>query len=77
MQNSYLHSPQLLIGTLFILIFGGALYFVFVADIELEGHLKDIAFILIGVLATNTTQVINYFFGSSSGSKEKTAKLNV
>ena len=70
-----MHNSQLIIGTIFILIFGAALYIVFVEQIALSGNLERIAFILIGVLATNTTQVINYFFGSSSGSKEKTAQL--
>jgi hypothetical protein len=67
--------PQLTIGILFILIFGGSLYVVFVMQVLLDDVLERIAFILIGVLSTNVTTIINYFFGSSAGSKTKDMKI--
>ena len=33
---------------------------------------KDIVNIIVGVLAANLTTVVNFYFGSSSGSEEKT-----
>jgi hypothetical protein len=34
-----------------------------------------IATVLLGILAAGITQILNFFYGSSSGSKEKTAIL--
>lgn len=75
-MNNTKHGPQLLIGVLFILIFAASLYVVFVMQVQLDDVLEKIAFTLIGVLATNTTTIINFFFGSSAGSKEKTSALS-
>jgi flagellar basal body-associated protein FliL len=38
--------------------------------------LKDILIYILGALTTVATQVVSYFFGSSSGSAEKTKALN-
>jgi len=39
-----------------------------------EGN--EVLYVLIGALGSKTTQIYNYFFGSSSGSKDKTALMS-
>lgn len=36
---------------------------------------RELALVLLGALSTKSTQIVTYFFGSSAGSKEKTALL--
>lgn len=40
-------------------------------DIRLADGLREVLYIMLGVLGTQTTQVYNYYFGSSSGSAQK------
>ena len=75
-MNFSLHIPQVIIGILFVGIFAATLYIVLVIQPVVDDALENVTMILVGVLATNTTAIVNYFFGSSSGSKEKTAKMN-
>jgi len=37
---------------------------------------KDIVIYILGALTTVATQVVSYYFGSSSGSKDKSNALN-
>lgn len=41
-----------------------------------ESPMKDIVIYILGALTTVATQVVSYFFGSSSGSADKTKALN-
>ena len=61
------------LGFAIILGFFGALSFVFFVGLPDAG--SEIVLIMIGVLGTMTTQVANYFFGSSVGSKTKEATI--
>lgn len=65
-------TPQFWLSLLFIAGFLGILYVVFMGDIDLEGTMKDAAVMLLGILSAGITQIMNFWFGSSSGSKEKT-----
>ena len=62
----------------FIVTFGflGALVAFFFAGLELSATVKDPLLILIGVLGASFKDVMQYFFGSSRGSKEKTRLMN-
>jgi uncharacterized membrane protein YeaQ/YmgE (transglycosylase-associated protein family) len=51
------------------IMFGGALYFVLARSIPFDERQATIANILLGVLGAAQMQVINYWLGSSSGSK--------
>ena len=44
---------------------------------DIEGEANNILYMLLGVLATCFAKVNSYFFGSSQGSKDKTAMLAV
>ena len=67
--------PQAIISSIFITGFIAVLYALFSGTIELSGSVRDIAGILLGILSSGIAQIMNFFFGSSAGSKEKTAKL--
>ncbi|MDX1351557.1 MAG: hypothetical protein R3254_00995 [Thiomicrorhabdus sp.] len=67
--------PQIILSTIFILGFVFVLYLVFTGDVDLNGTMKDVAIFLLGILSAGIAQIMNFFFGSSSGSKEKSAKL--
>ena len=40
-----------------------------------EGKTYEIALFLLGVLSSSLVSVLNYYFGSSTGSKEKSQEL--
>lgn len=67
--------PQVIISSIFIMGFIGVLYLVFSGKTTLEGTMKETAIYVLGILSAGVTQVMNFFFGSSSGSKEKTGLL--
>lgn len=64
--------PQAIISAVFIIGFIIVLYMVFKGDVNIEGTMKDAALFLLGILSAGITQIMNFFFGSSSGSKQKT-----
>lgn len=67
--------PQLILGSIITLGFFGMAGIVFFVDIPPDK--KDIVLFMFGVLATAWTGgVVGFFFGSSHGSKEKSAAFN-
>lgn len=68
-------KPQATIATVFIIGFIVTLYGVFSGEVDLTPQQAQMANILIGILSAGIMQIMNFFFGSSSGSKEKTAQL--
>lgn len=62
-------TPTVL-GLAIIVGFFGVLAYLFRFGLPLEGG--EVLMIMVGALATMVSQVCNYFFGSSSGSKAKT-----
>lgn len=58
-----------LVSILVTVMFGGALYLVLAQPLALDERQATVANILLGVLGAAMTQVINYWLGSSSGSK--------
>lgn len=68
--------PQMIISVIFILAFSAIMYVTFTGMSTLQGQQATIANILLGILSAGVVQVMNFWFGSSSGSKEKdTPKL--
>lgn len=65
-------APVLAIATVvgFFSILFALLYAAFEGK-QLADGLKEVLYIMLGVLGTQTTQVYNYYFGSSSGSAQK------
>lgn len=58
-----------IVSVLVTIMFGGALYLVLAGSLSLDERSATIANILLGVLGAAQMQVINYWLGSSSGSK--------
>lgn len=69
--------PQMVISSIFILAFSVICYVVFSGMAKLEGESKDVIVYLLGILSAGVTQIMNFWFGSSMGSKEKTQSLKM
>lgn len=61
---------RMIVGSLLIICSGAVYYFVISGSCSLEW--KDIVNIIVGALVANLTTVVQYYFGSSQGSKLKT-----
>jgi len=68
-QGSVMAWGAAIVSTLVTVMFGGALYLVLAGSLALDERAATIANILLGVLGAAQMQVINYWLGSSSGSK--------
>lgn len=67
--------PQMVLSTIYVIAFASILVIVFTGQIVLTDQQADIANVLLGILSAGLLQIMNFFFGSSSGSKAKTDKL--
>jgi len=68
--------PQMIISTIFVATFALIMYTVFNTTLDMTETQKAMTNILLGILSAGIIQVMNFWFGSSSGSKEKdTPKL--
>lgn len=63
--------PQIIIGTVFICGFIYVLVLVFRGDVTIPEEQREMVIYLLGILSGGMGQVMNFFFGSSSGSKDK------
>jgi len=70
-------QPMLAIG---VIVLTFILYMIVIYGSTKDGFLKegtkDIVIYILGALTTVATQVVSYYFGSSSGSKDKSNALN-
>ncbi len=69
--------PQILISTVFIIIFGLIMENVFNSVSAFSETQKNIIMYMLGILSAGIIQIMNFWFGSSSGSKEKTARMTL
>ena len=69
--------PQVILSTLFIVGYFSLMYLFFTSDLvnQLNDFAKGQLGIMIGVLTAAIAQIMNFWFGSSSGSKQKTEAL--
>jgi len=70
-------QPQVILSTIYVVGFMALLWVVFGGGVELKTNEAQIANLLLGILAAGMTQVMNFWFGSSVGSKEKTEALRL
>lgn len=63
--------PQIILSTLYTLGYFVVMYQFVTGDIVIQPESTTAFNILLGVLTAAQTQIMNFFFGSSSGSKEK------
>ena len=67
--------PQMILATIYVIAFAAILITVMTGRIELSGTQLTMANMLIGILSAGLIQIMNFFFGSSAGSKQKTPLL--
>lgn len=68
-------KPQMILSTVFILGYFVVLSLFFVDGIAVPESLKEPFLVLVGVLTASVPSIMQFWFGSSTGSKEKTAGL--
>lgn len=66
---------QYALGVVYTLGYFILLYGVFSGNLAISPENSQVTTILLGVLSAGQTQIFNFFFGSSAGSKEKTALM--
>lgn len=70
------YIPQMTLSGLFILGYFLILgFYTMSSRVTIAPEVKDIATVLLGVMAASVTAIMNFWFGSSFGSREKTAAL--
>lgn len=67
--------PQIVLASIFVIGFVAILYAVFTGNAAVDGNTKEIGNILLGILSAGIIQILNFFFGSSAGSLEKTRHM--
>lgn len=60
-----------ILSFLVVAAFFGAIYMLLSRQIAVEDSMRDVVFMMLGQLAAAFTQVLNFRFGTSAGSKEK------
>lgn len=68
-------TPQVILGAIYTGGFVILLFALFDGQVALDPEHEALANILLGMLAAGQTQVLNFFFGSSTGSKNKDAAM--
>src|SRR6056297_2704287 len=69
-------QPQVVLSTIYTVGFVWLLWELFAGEAEVPKEHLGLANVLIGMLGAGQTQILNFFLGSSSGSKEKTLALS-
>jgi flagellar basal body-associated protein FliL len=70
-MNNGILLPQLLLSTLFICAYAALVYVIVIGDVETSDSTMPVLLIIVGSLTSSMTSVMSFWFGSSSGSKEK------
>lgn len=68
-------APQLTLSIVYTIAYGVVLYCFMAGKIHVPESQQILFGSLIGILTAAQVQILNFWFGSSSGSKEKTAAL--
>lgn len=67
--------PQIVLSVVYDVAFCLIAYTLFTEEMKFSTSQQNIVMYVMGILSAALVQVNNFWFGSSSGSKEKTAKL--
>ena len=70
-MSSGILLPQLLLSTLFICAYAALVYVIVIGDVQTSDSTMPVLLIIVGSLTSSMTSVMSFWFGSSSGSKEK------
>ena len=68
--------PQIILSAIFIVGYFFILGMMLTGGIKVEESMRPIFMTILGVLTASVPSIMQFWFGSSLGSKEKTAKLN-
>jgi len=69
--------PQMTLSALFVGGYFVILYAYITGHVTIAADMKDTATVLIGIMSASVTAIMGFWFGSSFGSREKTAALAV
>lgn len=67
--------PQMILSALFVGGYFAILYTYLTGKVMIAADMKDTATVLIGIMSASVTAIMGFWFGSSFGSREKTAAL--
>jgi hypothetical protein len=67
--------PQVILSVVYTVGYFSTMYGLFDGALNIPDNIHDLAVSLIGIMTLAQGQILNFWFGSSSGSKEKTSKL--
>lgn len=65
-------SPQIILSVVYTIGYFGALFGLMTDQLTIPAEHEPLFMILFGILTGAQTQILNFWFGSSSGSKDKT-----
>lgn len=68
--------PQMILATIFVSGFVYVLNLLFSGEQTVHESMKETAIYLLGILSGGIAQIMNFFFGSSSGSMRKSDAIN-
>lgn len=68
-------KPQVILSALYVSGYFVVLGLILTGSLLIPDQMMTIVNVLIGVLTASVTQIMNFWFGSSSGSKEKTGLI--
>jgi hypothetical protein len=67
--------PQVILSIVYTVGYFSLMYGLFKGTLTIPDNIHDLAVSLIGIMTLAQGQILNFWFGSSSGSKQKTNKL--
>lgn len=68
-------QPQVILSTIYTVAFAVVLYMVFSGSSLIPVEMREPAMYLLGILSAGQLQIMNFWFGSSKGSQDKTIAL--
>ncbi len=68
-------APQVTLSTIYTIGYFGLMAALLSGKVSIPIDIKDMVMTLLGIMTAAQAQIMNFWFGSSSGSKEKTNKL--
>ncbi len=66
--------PQMVLSVVYIAGYFGLIYLLLFGDVEIKQSVKEMSSILIGIMTTAIPMILQFWFGSSHGSKSKDSK---
>lgn len=70
-------AVQAVLSAVFVIAFGWIITTVFSGENAIHENMRDTAIYMLGILSGAIAQILNFWFGSSEGSKAKTAQMAI